>query len=125
MDPTTSNNNSVLIVEDEKLLALMLADLLMETGHRVTHAGTLKEALALVEREHFDAAILDINIEGAEVFPLAARLRELRTPFVFASASDAARIAADFRQEPLIAKPYTIRQVQQSLAQMLSIGPSS
>lgn len=122
MDPTTSNSNNVLIVEDEKLLALMLEDLLLETGHRVTRAGTLNEALALVERERFDAAILDINIGGMDVFPLAARLRELRTPFVFASASDAARIAAEFTQEQLIPKPYTIGQVQQSLAHMLSAG---
>ena len=110
--------SSVLIVEDETLLALMLEDLLLDTGHHVTHAETLPEALALVEREHFDAAILDININGKDVFPLAERLRELHTPFVFASAAD--HMNPEFGQEQLIAKPYTIAQVQASLDRMLS-----
>ncbi len=118
MDSTATNN--VLIVEDEKLLALMLEDLLLETGHRVVHASSLGDALAIVERERFDAAILDINLGGMDVFPVAARLRALGTPFVFASASDAEHIGAEFRHEQLIAKPYTIGQVQQSLARMLT-----
>lgn len=111
---------SILIVEDEMLLALMLEDLLLDTGYRVVHAEKLSHAFELVEREHFDVAILDINLEGAEVFPLAARLRELRIPFVFASASDISRIGPEFRHYPLIAKPYTIGQVEQSLTQVLA-----
>ena len=119
MNPRVTGNN-VLIVEDETLLALMLEDLLLDSGHRVVHAGSLAEAMAALEREQFDAAILDININGTEVFPVAARLRDLGVPFVFASASDSDRIGAEFRQEQLIAKPYTIGQVQQSLSHMLS-----
>jgi CheY-like chemotaxis protein len=116
--------NTVLIVEDEKLLAMMLEDLLLDAGHRVVHATSLDDALAIVESQAFDAAILDINIEGQEVFPLAARLRELQTPFVFASASDAVRIGPEFQAEQLIAKPYTIEQLQQSLDRMLSPAPA-
>jgi CheY-like chemotaxis protein len=120
MNPCFTVNN-VLIVEDETLLALMLEDLLRDSGHRVVHAGSLPDAMAALEREQFDAAILDININGTDVFPVAARLRELNTPFVFASASDAERIGPEFRQEQLIAKPYTIGQVQQSLDHMLAV----
>ena len=112
--------NNVLIVEDETLLALMLEDLLIDSGHRVVHAGSVPDAMAALEREPFDAAILDINVNGNDVFPVAARLRELNTPFVFASASDAEQIGPEFRQEQLIAKPYTIGQVQQSLSGMLA-----
>lgn len=119
MDPATTGNH-VLIVEDEKLLALMLEDLLLDTGHRVMHAGSLADALALIEHEHFDAAILDINIAGKDVFPVAVRLRELETPFVFASAADARRIGPEFSEEQLIAKPYTIGQIRQSLSRMLA-----
>jgi CheY-like chemotaxis protein len=114
--------NKVLIVEDETLLALMLEDLLLDIGHRVVHAGSLPDAIAALEREHFDAAILDININGRDVFPVATRLRELQTPFVFASASDAERIGPEFRMEPLIAKPYTIGQVQQSLDSLFALS---
>jgi len=120
MDHLAHTGNNVLIVEDEKLLAMMLEDLLMETGHRVVHAGSLGEALSLVEHQRFDAAILDINIGGQDVFPVAARLRELQTPFVFASATDVKQIGPEFGREPLIAKPYTIDQVQQSLDRMLA-----
>ena len=63
---------------------------------------------------------LDININGTDVFPVATRLRELNTPFVFASASDADRIGPEFREEQLIAKPYTIGQLQQSLSFLLA-----
>jgi DNA-binding response OmpR family regulator len=119
MNPRITGNN-VLIVEDETLLALMLEDLLLESGHRVVHAGSLPDAMAALDREQFDAAILDINVNGNDVFPVAMRLRELNTPFVFASASDADRIGPEFRQEQLIAKPYTIGQVQQSLSGLLA-----
>lgn len=122
MDPAAGNN--VLIVEDEKLLALMLEDLLLDSGHRVMHAGSVSDAMALVEREHFDAAILDVNIAGSDVFPVAFRLRELRTPFVFASATDAGGIGPDFRNEQLIPKPYTIGQLQQSLSRLLAPASS-
>ena len=115
-----TTHNSVLIVEDETLLALMLEDLLIDSGHRVVHAGSLPEAMAALEREPFDAAILDINIQGDEVFPVATRLRELNIPFVFASASNAEQIAPEFSTEQLIAKPYTIGQVQQSLGHLLA-----
>lgn len=121
----TAPGNNVLIVEDEKLLAMMLEDLLLDAGHRVVHAGSLSDALAIVEHQPFDAAILDINIEGKDVFPLATRLRELHTPFVFASASDADRIGPEFRDEQLIAKPYTIDQLQNSLERMLPPAPRS
>lgn len=115
-----SPGNGVLIVEDEKLLAMMLEDLLLDAGHRVVHAASLGDALAIVEDQDFDAAILDINLEGQDVFPLAARLRELQTPFVFASAAEAACISPEFQHEQLIAKPYSIEQLQQSLDRMLS-----
>jgi len=114
------SGHSVLIVEDEALLALMLEDLLSDIGHHVMHADTLPDALELVEREHFDAAILDIDIRGRDVFPVATRLRELHTPFVFVSARHADRLTPEFSQEELLAKPYTVAQVQQSLDRMFA-----
>ena len=119
MEKTTRVGRNVLIVEDETLLALMLQDLLLDIGHRVLHAGSVGEALELLAREKFDAAILDINLDGKDVFPVALRLRELGTPFVFASASRA-RVDSGFQDEALIPKPYTIGEVRQSLDRMLA-----
>ncbi|HEV8693122.1 MAG TPA: response regulator [Lysobacter sp.] len=111
--------HSILLVEDEVLLALMLEDLLLDSGYRVTRATGLTDALELVERTQFDVAILDVNLGGIEVFPLATRLQELRIPFLFASAGDAAHIGSKFGDHPMISKPYTIDEIQQSLGELL------
>lgn len=117
------NNNQtgqcILLVEDEMLLGMMLEDLLLDAGYQVSRATGLAEALAQLDRVEFDAAILDIDLGGKDVFPLADRLRDGGIPFVFASASNAACIDVAFRQYPLIAKPYTIAEVEQSLERML------
>lgn len=112
--------NSILIVEDETLLALMLEDVLLDAGHRVVHAATLPEAMDALDQDRFDAAILDINIGGKDVFPVASRLREMHTPFMFASAAEAASIGPEFRHEHLLPMPYTIAQVQRPLDSLLS-----
>lgn len=116
----TRSTRSILVVEDEILLAMMLEDLLLDGGYHVIRANTLQDAHDAVERLPIDVAILDVNLGGAEVFPLAARLRELRIPFVFASAGDATRIGAQFGDYPIIAKPYTIEQIQKFLSAALA-----
>lgn len=117
------NNNQtgqcILLVEDEMLLGMMLEDLLLDAGYQVSRATGLADALVQLDRVDFDAAILDIHLGDKDVFPLASRLRSSGIPFVFASASDAACIGAEFRQYPLIVKPYTVAQVEQSLDRML------
>lgn len=114
---------SILIVEDEMLLALMLEDLLSESGYHVMRAIGLKDGHEVVDRMRVDAAILDVSLGGVEVFPLAIRLQESQIPFVFATAGDAARIGARFGGYPIISKPYTIEQIRQSLTGLL--GPAS
>jgi DNA-binding response OmpR family regulator len=115
----------ILLVEDEVLLALMLEDLLLDSGYEVTRATGLKDALELVDGTQFDVAILDVNLGGIEVFPLAIRLQELRIPFLFASAGDAIHIDSEFGHHPMISKPYTIDQIRQSLNDLLGTASRS
>ena len=76
----------VFLVEDEALIRMMVAGMVEELGHRVVAAaGSIKEANALAQSAQFDVAILDINIAGQTIFPIAEILKIRNLPFIFAS----------------------------------------
>jgi DNA-binding response OmpR family regulator len=80
----------VLVVEDEALICMMLEDGLLEAGAEVVGpACSVKEALDLIDQTDADgglsAAVLDINLEGEAVSPVADRLATLGVPFIFAT----------------------------------------
>lgn len=78
---------SVLIVEDEFLIALDLQAMLEKQGHQVLGpVGRVEQALKLLMRVQPDVAVLDLNLYGQIATPVAERLRELRVPFIIASA---------------------------------------
>jgi DNA-binding response OmpR family regulator len=79
-------NRSVLVVEDEILLALALLAALRAAGYRCIHASTVPQAMAMVSQEKFDAAILDVKLKGALVYPVADSLRAAAIPFLFTTA---------------------------------------
>src|SRR5919199_5504889 len=80
---------SILIVEDEPLIAMMLEDFLDSLGHTVRGTcETVQCALDEVEKGGFDLAILDVNLKGENVWPVAAKLREKSVPFVIATGGD-------------------------------------
>src|SRR5947209_8076705 len=77
---------SILIVEDEPLIAMMLEDFLDSLGHRVHGTcDSVECALDETEKGGFDLAILDVNLKGENVWPVATRLREKNVPFVIAT----------------------------------------
>lgn len=79
---------SILVVEDEFLIALDIEEMLESHGHHVLGpVGTIKDALRLLEDERPDVATLDLNIRGQPVIPIARRLQFLRIPFVIVSAN--------------------------------------
>ena len=116
---TTATQRCVLIVEDEMCLAMMLEDILTDAGHKVLKAARLPAALALAESEAIDGAILDINLAGVQVFPVADMLARRRIPYLFASAYGDAGLPDDYRQQPVLQKPYGHEQLQQALAELL------
>lgn len=109
----------VLIVEDEMCLALLLEDILVHAGYRVLMAARLPKALELVGSKRIDAAILDINLAGTSVFPAADALRERDIPFMFVSGYGAEGLPAEYRQRPVLQKPYGVQQLQQALTALL------
>ena len=103
---------SILIVEDEPLIAMMLEDFILSIGHEVSgNCDSVEAALEQVERGNFDLAILDVNLKGESVWPVAAALRDRGTPFVLASGGHVDPPPAEFRGVPMIEKPYTIDRV--------------
>lgn len=102
-----SDGPHILIAEDEEFIIMLLEDILLDEGYRVMSANRLDDALNMLETECFDAAVLDINLRDAPVFPLAVRLRELDVPFAFATGGGSDAIPAQFKTYPVLSKPYT------------------
>lgn len=103
---------SILIVEDEPLIAMMLEDYLLSLGHEVSGScDNVSAALAAIDTVAFDLAILDVNLKGENVWPVAAALRQRGTPFVLASGGHVDPPPPEFKNAPMIEKPYTIDRV--------------
>jgi len=112
----------VLVVEDEAMLFFMAEDMLSELGSaEVRHASRLAEALAFLEVERPDVAMLDVNLAGQPVYPVADRLVEADIPFVFATGYGAAGIPSRFAGRPVLQKPFTQDMLAEALASAL--GP--
>lgn len=107
----------VLIVEDEILVALLLEDLLAEFGYEVAGvASRLDEALARADAPDFAAAVLDVHLNGKEVFPLADRLAAIGLPFIFATGYGARGIPERHADRPVLQKPFLPADLARALA---------
>jgi DNA-binding response OmpR family regulator len=116
-----SASRSILIVEDEPLIAMMLEDFLETLGHRVTAScESVDEALGAAEKGGFDVAILDVNLGGENAWPVARKLREKRIPFVIATGGHVEPPPPEFANVPVIEKPYTVDRVTPALEAALS-----
>jgi CheY-like chemotaxis protein len=115
----------LLVVEDEAMIALMIEDMLGAFGCVVVDvAGTLARGLAIVCNENvaIDGAILDINLGGEQVYPVAERLRLRGVPFIFCTGYGRAGLAPRFAQVPTLAKPYQAEDLEQMLVTVMGGG---
>ena len=97
----------VLIVEDEMLIAMMLQDMIADAGLEVEGvANSLKAGVDMASRADFDLAILDVNLNGEEVYPVAEILQKRGIPFIFSSGYGAGGIKSEFGGVPQVVKPY-------------------
>ena len=110
---------SVLMVEDEAYLAMALEDLLTDAGYRVLGAARLSDALEIADHERVDVALLDVNLHGEAVYPLANRLRECGVPFAFATAYSKDKLPQDFHDCKLVRKPYTSERIIEAVESMV------
>ena len=117
-----SAGHSILIVEDEPLIAMMLEDFLESLGHSIAGTcDTVISALDHVDKGGFDLAILDVNLKGENVWPVASRLRERSVPFVIATGGHVDPPPPEFDDAPVIEKPYTVDRVTPAINAALAI----
>jgi CheY-like chemotaxis protein len=112
---------SVLIVEDEPLIAMMLEDFLDSLGHDVVATcDSVPEALSMVAAGGFDVAIIDVQLkDGKSVWPVADKLAEQGTPFVVATGGHVEPPPAAHADAPVLSKPYTIDAIEPAIAEAL------
>lgn len=108
----------VLLVEDEALVALLACDVLEEGGYEIVGpADRLAGALALAGNEALDAALLDINLAGEAVWPVAELLGRRRIPFVLVSGyGDSLPMPAGCAPAQRLSKPYDGQSLLRALA---------
>jgi CheY-like chemotaxis protein len=97
----------VLVVEDEMMVSMLIEDMLGELGCQVVGpASRLDEAMALARDVDIDCAVLDVNLGGQPIFPLADLLRERGQPFAFATGYGDAGLRDVDRGSPVLQKPF-------------------
>ncbi len=102
----------VLVIEDEMLVLLSIEDMLADLGcTSIMVADDVNSALLLIADNDFDFATLDLNLNGALSYPVAAALTERHIPFAFSSGYGQKGVGADYSSCPVLTKPYGRREL--------------
>ena len=113
----------VLVVEDEAAISLLLEDMLLDFGCEVIGpAARLAAALDTLSREKVDLAILDVNVAGEPIYPVAEALAQRSIPFVFSTGYGSAGIRDAYRDRPVLQKPFAQNDLKQKLLQVRKNG---
>lgn len=116
----------VFAVEDEALIAIMLEVMLDELGCTIVSlAGTIPRALADVETmaSNIDVAVLDVNIGGEKVYPVADALAARGVRLLFCTGYGADDISERYRDQIVLDKPYTKIELANALARLTDRHP--
>ena len=113
----------IFIVEDETFVAMLLEDMLADLGFEVAGAAsTVEEGLRLASTIEADAAVLDVNVAGVQVFPVAERLAERGVPILFSTGYGRDGVPAPWADRPIVAKPFLREQLEAGLREALGDG---
>ena len=109
MTSTRPPRGSVFLVEDEVMIRMMVADMLEELGYTVAaEAGEIDEAMRLAQSTYFDLAILDVNVNGKVISPVADLIKARNRPFIFATGYGSAGLPEEYRDRPALQKPFQL-----------------
>jgi DNA-binding response OmpR family regulator len=118
-----TRSRRVLIVEDEILIALMLQDMLEEVGFAVEAiAHSVESGLELAGKADVQLAILDINLNGEEAYPIADLLRGKGVPFIFSTGYGAGKLHSDYAAVPQLVKPYQQDSLRAAIEAAFQLG---
>ncbi len=109
----------VLVVEDEMLIAMMIEDMLTDLGCRsVTSAATVDKALALIDAQVFDAAMLDMNLNGNDSHVVAEALAARGIPFVYSTGNTGHGMRDGYSDRPMLKKPFKYEELVSVLTRL-------
>lgn len=112
-----------LVVEDEPVLAMFVAEVLEAAGWRVLGpAASSAEALVLLAGATPDLAVLDVRLRLGNALPVAEALASRGVPFLFATAAEPAELTAAFQHRPVLRKPFQGREL---LAAVAALRPAA
>ena len=110
----------ILVVEDEMLVLLNVEDILADLGcESVSAAATVEEAVALIDAQAFDAAMLDVNLDGRKSYAVADALAARGVPFVFSTGYSGQSLNDGYGDRPVLGKPYRIAELVEVLTRLL------
>jgi DNA-binding NtrC family response regulator len=116
MTALRSSAGAVFLVEDEVMIRMMVAEMLEDLGYTVAaEAGEIRQAMKLAETADFDIAILDVNVNGKVISPVAKAIEHRNRPFIFATGYGTQGMPEEFRGRPALQKPFQI----ETLARMI------
>ena len=109
----------ILVIEDEVLLSMTLEDMVADLGcESVTSASTVDMAVGLINAQDFDAAVLDMNLNGCSSRPVAVALAERGVPF-FVSTGNTGDLGDGFRDHAVLRKPYREDKLVEAFTRLL------
>jgi CheY-like chemotaxis protein len=111
----------VLVVEDEMMVSMLIEDMLGDLGCKVIGpASRLDEAMELANAVELDCAVLDVNLGGQPIFPLADLLRERGAPFAFATGYGDAGLRDVDKGSPVLQKPFREGDLARVLGELVA-----
>ena len=114
------SGRSILIIEDEMLILMMIEDMLADLGCKsVSIASKIGQAITLIDGQVFDAAMVDLNLSGVESYPIADALVARDVPYFFSTGSSVANIKDGYRDQDVLKKPFTFEQLGNMLSRSL------
>lgn len=109
----------VFLVEDEAIIRMTVADMLRAMGHSIAaEAGHMREAMALARSAEFDLAVLDLNVGGQMIFPVADLILTRGLPFIFATGYGQGVSPKRFQDRPALRKPLSSEALSTAINQL-------
>ena len=119
--PNLLGGMDILLVEDESLISLLLEDMLRDLGATsIRYAGRLSKGLELLVQQVPSIALLDVNLAGEPVFPLAEKLAQQNVSIIFLTGYGRAGVEGKWSAYDVIQKPFTFDLVTQALRKSLA-----
>lgn len=114
------SKGAVLLVEDDAMIRMMVADMLGGLGYSIAgEAANVDDGVRLAQSASYDVALLDVNLDGEMVTPVAQAVVARSRPVVFISGYGVDGLPEDFRGRPALQKPFRMALLDAALEEVL------